>query len=225
MKLIPAIDLKDNKCVRLFQGKERSSIIYNENPVEQAKFFENEGCERIHIVDLDSAFGRSSTNIDTIIKIRQSVKIPIELGGGIRSKDNILFWFDNNINYLILGSLAAKHSNLVLDIAKEFENKIYISLDVLNNKIMVEGWVEESQLNLFNIYKTYNKSMIRGYILTDVSRDGMMKGLNLKFIDSNLTQTSKPMIFAGGLSSYDDLILLKKMNSKFHNIEGVIAGK
>ena len=225
MKLIPAIDLKDNKCVRLFQGKERSSIIYNENPVEQAKFFENEGCERIHIVDLDSAFGRSSTNIDTIIKIRQSVKIPIELGGGIRSKDNILFWFDNNIDYLILGSLAAKHSNLVLDIAKEFENKIYISLDVLNNKIMVEGWVEESQLNLFNIYKTYNKSMIRGYILTDVSRDGMMKGLNLKFIDSNLTQTSKPMIFAGGLSSYDDLILLKKMNSKFHNIEGVIAGK
>ena len=225
MKLIPAIDLKDNKCVRLFQGKERSSIIYNENPVEQAKFFENEGCERIHIVDLDSAFGRSSTNIDTIIKIRQSVKIPIELGGGIRSKDNILFWFDNNIDYLILGSLATKHSNLVLDIAKEFENKIYISLDVLNNKIMVEGWVEESQLNLFNIYKTYNKSMIRGYILTDVSRDGMMKGLNLKFIDSNLTQTSKPMIFAGGLSSYDDLILLKKMNSKFHNIEGVIAGK
>jgi len=225
VKLIPAIDLKDNKCVRLFQGKERSSIIYNENPVEQAKFFENEGCERIHIVDLDSAFGRSSTNIDTIIKIRQSVKIPIELGGGIRSKDNILFWFDNNIDYLILGSLATKHSNLVLDIAKEFENKIYISLDVLNNKIMVEGWVEESQLNLFNIYKTYNKSMIRGYILTDVSRDGMMKGLNLKFIDSNLTQTSKPMIFAGGLSSYDDLILLKKMNSKFHNIEGVIAGK
>ena len=225
MKLIPAIDLKDNKCVRLFQGKERSSIIYNENPVEQAKFFENEGCERIHIVDLDSAFGRSSINIDTIIKIRQSIKIPIELGGGIRSKDNILFWFNNNIDYLILGSLAAKDSNLVLDIAKEFENKIYISLDVLNNKIMVEGWVEESQLNLFNIYKTYNKSMIRGYILTDVSRDGMMKGLNLKFIDSNLSQTSKPMIFAGGLSSYDDLILLKKMNSKFHNIEGVIAGK
>ena len=121
--------------------------------------------------------------------------------------------------------MASKDSNLVLEIAKEFENKIYISLDVLNNKIMVKGWLEESQLNLFNFYKTYNKSKIRGYILTDVSRDGMMDGLNLKFIDKNLSQTTKSMVFGGGLSSYNDLILLKKMSSKFKNIEGVIAGK
>ncbi len=148
MKLIPAIDLKDNKCVRLTQGKEETSKVYNENPVEQAKFFEKEGCERIHIIDLDSAFNRSAVNNDTIINIRQSIKIPIELGGGIRNRNDVLFWFNNNIDYLIIGSLAVKDSKLVLEIAKEFENKIYISLDVLNNKIMIEGWTEETQLNL-----------------------------------------------------------------------------
>jgi len=225
VKLIPAIDLKDNKCVRLTQGKEDTSKVYNENPVEQAKFFEKEGCERIHIIDLDSAFGRSAINNDAIINIRQSIKIPIELGGGIRSRDDALFWFDNNIDYLIIGSLAASDSKLVLEIAEEFENKIYISLDVLNNKIMIEGWTKEAQSNLFNIFKIYNKSKIRGYILTDISRDGMMQGLNFEFIDKNLSQTSKPMIIGGGFSHYNDLKLLKKMNSKFNNIEGVIVGK
>ena len=225
MKLIPAIDLKDNKCVRLTQGKEETSEVYNENPVEQAKFFEKEGCERIHIIDLDSAFNRSTVNKDTIINIRQSIKIPIELGGGIRSRDDALFWFNNNIDYLIIGSLAARDSKLVLEIAKEFENKIYISLDILNNKIMIEGWTKEIQLNLFNIFKTYNKSKIRGYVLTDIFRDGMMQGLNFKLINKNLSQTSKSMIFGGGLSNYNDLKILKNMDSKFKNIEGIIAGK
>ena len=225
MKLIPAIDLKDNKCVRLTQGKEETSKVYNENPVEQARFFEKEGCERIHIIDLDSAFNRSTVNNDTIINIRKSVKIPIELGGGIRSRDDALFWFDSNIDYLIIGSLAVKDSKLVMEIAKEFENKIYISLDILSNKIMIEGWTEETQLNLFNIFTTYNQSKIRGYVLTDISRDGMMQGLNFKLINKNLSQTSKSMVFGGGLSNYNELKTLKKMNSKFKNIEGVIAGK
>ena len=225
MKLIPAIDLKNKKCVRLNQGKEDTSKVYNENPVEQAKFFEKEGCERIHIIDLDSAFGRSAINNDVIMNIRESIKIPIELGGGIRSRDDALFWFDNNIDYLIIGSTATRDSKLVMEIAEEFKNKIYISLDVLNNKIMIEGWTKEAQSNLFNIFKIYNKSKIRGYILTDISRDGMMQGLNFKIINKNLSQTSKSMIFGGGLSNYNDLILLKKMNSKFKNIEGIIAGK
>lgn len=225
MKLIPAIDLKDNKCVRLTQGKEETFKVYNENPVEQAKFFEKEGCERIHIIDLDSAFNRSAVNNDTIIKIRQSIKIPIELGGGIRSRNDAMFWFNKNIDYLIIGSLALRNSKLVLEIAKEFKNKIYISLDVLNNKIMIEGWTEETQSNLFNIFKTYNESKIRGYVLTDISRDGMMKGLNFELIKKNLSETSKSMVFGGGLSNYSDLKTLKKMSSKFKNIEGVIAGK
>ena len=106
MKLIPAIDLKDNKCVRLTQGKEETAKVYNENPVEQAKYFEEEGCGKIHIVDLDAAFGRPEINKETIINIKKSIKIPIQLGGGIRSKDDVNFWLEKNIDYLIIGTLA-----------------------------------------------------------------------------------------------------------------------
>ena len=161
MKLIPAIDLKNKKCVRLAQGKEDTSKIYNTDPIEQAKFFEDEGCERIHIVDLDAAFGHYKINRETIVNIRKSVKVPIELGGGIRNKDDIVFWFKNDIEYLVIGSLAVKDIELVLEVAKKFDNRIYISLDILNNKLMIKGWIEESKLSLKYIYDIYNDSEIR----------------------------------------------------------------
>lgn len=223
MKLIPAIDLKDNKCVRLIKGREQSLTVFNENPIEQAKFFEKAGCERIHIVDLDGAFGRHEINKETIIKIRKSINIAIELGGGIKNKDSILFWLNNGIDFIILGSLAVKNSKLILDIADEFKNKIYVALDILHNKIMIKGWVEESKLNLKDILKIYNNSYIRGYILTDISRDGMLEGLDINLIASKLTLTKKPFIVGGGLSNYTDLKNLKKL--KFSNLEGIIAGK
>ena len=225
MKLIPAIDLKNKKCVRLAQGKEDTSKIYNTDPIEQAKFFEDEGCERIHIVDLDAAFGHYKINRETIVNIRKSVKVPIELGGGIRNKDDIVFWFKNDIEYLIIGSLAVKDIELVLEVAKKFDNRIYISLDIFNNKLMIKGWIEESKLSLQYIYDIYNDSKIRGYILTDISRDGMMLGLNTSLINDQLKLTDKPMVVGGGLSSYNDLIKIKNMNVDFKNIEGVIAGK
>ena len=152
MKFIPAIDLKEGKCVRLYEGKQESSVVYNEDPVKQAKFFESQGCERIHIVDLDAAFGHYKINRETIVNIRKSVKVPIELGGGIRNKDDIIFWFNNNIEYLIIGSLAVKDIELVLEVAKKFDNRIYVSLDILNNKLMIKGWIEKSQLSLKYIY-------------------------------------------------------------------------
>ena len=155
MKLIPAIDLKDNKCIRLTKGKEQSAIIYYDNPIEQAKFFEDQGCERIHIVDLDAAFGRSEINKKTIINIKKLVKIPIQLGGGIRSKEDAKSWFESNIDYLIIGSLAVKNFDLVKEIAADFKNKIYVSIDVLingfNDQVMIDGWVENSKLTTLDI--------------------------------------------------------------------------
>ena len=223
MKLIPAIDLKDNKCVRLSRGKDNTSVVYNDNPVKQAKFFEKEGCKRIHVVDIDAAFGRLNVNKETILDIRQSVTTPIELGGGIRNRDSIFYWLNNKIDYLIIGSLAIKNINQTISIANEFENKIYISLDQLNNKIMINGWIKKSNIGYKEIIKIYNKSKIKGFVITDISRDGMMQGINLKFVNQNLSITEKPMIIGGGLSSYDDLKNLKKLNHK--NLEGVISGK
>ena len=223
MKLIPAIDLKDNKCVRLSKGKDNTSVVYNDNPVKQAKFFEKEGCKRIHVVDIDAAFGRLNVNKETILDIRQSVTTPIELGGGIRNRDNIFYWLNNKIDYLIIGSLAIKNISETISIANEFENKIYISLDQLNNKIMINGWIKKSNIGYKEIIKIYNKTKIKGFVITDISRDGMMQGINLKLVNQNLSITEKPMIIGGGLSSYEDLKNLKKLNHK--NLEGVISGK
>ena len=233
MKLIPAIDLKDNKCIRLTKGKEQSAIIYNDNPIEQAKFFENQGCERIHIVDLDAAFGRSEINKETIINIKRSVKIPIQLGGGIRSKEDVKFWFESNIDYLIIGSLAVKNFDLVKEIAEDFKNKIYVSIDVLidgfRDQVMIDGWTENSKLTTLDINQIYEDSNIRGYIITDVSRDGTMKGLNLRVLYMLLDLLKKQTIIGGGLSSYKELKVLRFNTNitkgRITNLEGVILGK
>ena len=223
MKFIPAIDLKDNKCVRLIQGAEKDVTIFNENPIEQAIFFEDSGCERIHIVDLDAAFGRENINRETILKIRKKTKIPIELGGGIKNEDDASFWIKEGIDFLIMGSLAVKNIELVKNIAKKYDNKIYVALDVLNLKIMINGWVNDSTLTIESILESYKMSLIKGFILTDISRDGMLKGLDTSLINHIIDKTKKEIIVGGGLSNYDDLFNL--MDIRKSNLEGVIAGK
>ena len=223
MKFIPAIDLKDKKCVRLEKGKEESVKIFNNNPLEQAKFFEKNGCERIHIVDLDSAFGRPNINKDLILKIRKDTNLSIELGGGIKNENDILFWINKGIDYLILGSLAIQNKELVLNVAQKNKNKIYVALDALEKKIMIKGWVEDSKESIDEIISFYNSSFIKGFIFTDISRDGMLKGIDLDLINNFINKTDKDIIVGGGLSNYDDIINLTKINSP--NLEGVIAGK
>lgn len=223
MKFIPAIDLKDNKCVRLLKGNEKDLTVFNNNPVKQAKFFEHNGCERIHVVDLDGAFGRPNINKNTILKIRNAINIPIELGGGIKDKNDVSFWINEGIDFLVIGSLAVNNIELVLKCAEKFKNKIYVALDVIKNKIMIKGWLEDSNLKINDVFKYYNNSSIKGYILTDISRDGLLQGLDLNLINSHISLTTKPLIVGGGLSNYEDLKKLKHISNI--NLEGVIAGK
>ena len=164
MKLIPAIDLKNKKCVRLSKGKEETSVVYNENPIEQAKFFEKEDCDRIHLVDLDAAFGRKEINRKTILEIRNETSINIELGGGIRSHEDINFWIENGINFLILGSMAVNNPEKVKNLSNNFPNRLYVSLDYLNGKTMIYGWVKESNKDTEEILFDFNNSNIRGFI-------------------------------------------------------------
>ncbi len=223
MKFIPAIDLKDNKCVRLKKGKEENLTIFNDDPVEQANYFEKQGCQRIHIVDLDGAFGRSNVNKETILEIRKKINIPIQLGGGINDEATASYWVEKGINYLILGSMAIKKKEDTVTIINKFPNQIYIALDVLENKIMIKGWVESSNLFLDFVINDYLAYPIKGYILTDISRDGMLGGLNFSLIKDLTWKTRKNIIVGGGLSNYDDLNELNKI--KCNNLEGVIAGK
>lgn len=229
MKLIPAIDLKDNKCVRLKKGKEESAIIYNENPSVQAKFFEHSGCEKLHLVDLDAAFGRPQINRETIIKIRKSIKIPIQLGGGIRNREDISFYLNNDIDYLIIGSMAVTDADIVKKIAEEFNDQIYIAMDVKkNNEIMIKGWVENSKLKSADINEKYKNSRIKGYIITNIDRDGMMEGPDEEFVNSHIKLYNKPIIFSGGFSNYESLKFLSHINKDLqikNLVEGVIVGK
>lgn len=223
MKLIPAIDLKLGKCVRLSGGKEDTSIIFNDDPVSQAKFFEREGCDRIHIIDLDAAFGKNFNNKSVILEIRRAISIEIELGGGIRSNDDIEFWIRNGINYLIIGSTAIKQPQNIKKFASKFPEKLYVSLDDLNGKIMINGWIKESDFKTNQILSIFNDSNIRGFIFTDISRDGMMTGINIDKVNGYLKNSNKPIIISGGLSSYENLKEISKINDLL--LEGVIAGK
>ena len=223
MKFIPAIDLKNGKCVRLEQGKEDSATIFNEDPITQAKFFEKSGCERIHIVDLDAAFGRPNINRDLIIKIRNKTNVSIELGGGIKNEEDVLFWKNKGVDYLIIGSFAIKNKESIFNINNSTQEKIYIALDILNYKIMIKGWEKNSGASIDEIIKFYNSSSIRGFVLTDISRDGMLRGLDINLITDIVSKTKKNFIIGGGLSNYNDISNIQKTN--LSNIEGIIAGK
>ena len=223
MKIFPAIDLKDNKCVRLTKGKDDTSIVFNENPVEQAKYFEGQGCSRLHLVDLDAAFGRNDINSKTIQKIRESISIPIQLGGGIRDNDIAETYFELGINYLIIGSYAVKNIGEVIRLAESYKHRIYIALDLIGETIMVNGWENKSVFTPAKIFQYYDKTNIRGYILTDIENDGMLSGLNFNMISSNLKLTSKQFIVGGGLRDIEDIKSLKKIYTS--QLEGVIAGK
>ena len=223
MKIFPAIDLKENKCVRLSRGEDSSSIVFNENPVDQAKYFEDQGCQRLHLVDLDSAFGRNNINNNTIQKIRNSISIPIQIGGGIRSEIIAKHYFNLGADYLIIGSFAISNSQQVKKLAENFNQKIYVALDILKNKIMIKGWVEESSFTPEKLFQTFDDSKIRGYVLTDIEKDGMLTGLNHKMISTNVSLTVKKLIVGGGLKNNSDLEKLR--NIKSDNLEGVITGK
>ena len=223
MKLIPAIDLKEGKCVRLSEGRQDSSVIYSDNPVKQAKFFENEGCKRIHIVDLDAAFRKQVNNKQIILDIRDSISIDIELGGGIRTENDVSFWINKGINFLIIGSMATKDLDNIKKIANTFPEKLYVSLDDYNGKIMIHGWVDESNFKTEQIINNYNNSKIKGFIFTDITRDGKLEGINTKKVRDCLKLSKKPFIVGGGLSGNNDLINLLNLNNPL--LEGVIAGK
>ena len=223
MNLYPAIDLKDNKCVRLTKGKDNTSVIFNEDPVNQATYFEQSGCERLHVVDLDAAFGRKNINTKSINDIRKAIKIPIQVGGGIRNETDVKRLFDKGMDYLIIGSLAVTNYETAIKFSDLYKNKIYVSLDVLDNKIMIKGWKEKTNYETKEIFNKYNNTNIKGFVLTDVDRDGTLNGLNIDMIKTNLKLTSKPLVVGGGLTSYNDLNNLKKIFSE--NLEGIIAGK
>ena len=223
MILFPAIDIKNGSCVRLVQGRMEEATVFNEDPVDQAKIFESKGCKWVHIVDLDGAIKGRSVNQEIIKKIVSSINIKIQLGGGIRNIKTIDKWFDVGVERLVVGSLIVNNPNLVKEAIKKYPGKIVLGIDLIDDKLAIEGWVKKTNISATDVAKNFNNLNIASFICTNIKKDGAMKGIDLNFILNNKNIFKKPIIASGGVTNLKDLQILKD-NEKI-GIEGVICGR
>jgi len=223
--LYPAIDIKDGKCVRLLFGDMDKETVYNIDPLDQAMWFVDQGAEWLHIVDLDGAVKGKQVNKISILKILKTLqnKVKIQIGGGIRSKENIDFWLGNLADRVILGTLALENPSFVNNLSQEYFKKVLIGADVRNGMIASHGWEKQSDISAIDLLRKFNQSLVGSVIYTDISKDGSMKGVSLDQTISFAKQNPHPVIASGGVSSLNDILKLYENLSK--GIEGVIIGR
>jgi phosphoribosylformimino-5-aminoimidazole carboxamide ribotide isomerase len=223
MILFPAIDLKNGEAVRLQQGDMARATVFNRDPAAQAKAFERQGFEFLHIVDLDGAFAGKPINAAAVERILDTVKIPVQLGGGIRDRATIEDWLGRGVARVIIGTAAVRNPALVKEAAKAFPGRVAVGLDARDGKVAVQGWAETSELSAFDIAQRFEDAGVAAVVYTDVTRDGMLKGLNIDATIALAEAVSIPVIASGGLASLDDVrALLAPRASK---LEGAIAGR
>ena len=223
MILFPAIDLRNGNCVRLTQGDFNRSTTYNTSPVTQAKNFEDAGVEWLHCVDLDGALDGKSKNIEVIEDICKHTNLKIQCGGGVRSRAQVEHLLHLGISNVILGTVAFDDHRFLSDVTKEYPNKISIALDIKNNHVATKGWIEEREINLENFFNSIDHLPINSIICTDIIRDGMKQGVNIDMLENIMQISNKPCVVSGGISSIQDLLILKSKNYK--TLKGIITGK
>jgi len=221
--LFPAIDLKSGEAVRLQQGDMARATVFNRNPAAQAAQFARQGFEYLHIVDLDGAFAGRPINGAAVDGILDAVKIPVQLGGGIRDRSTIDGWLHKGVTRVIIGTAAVRNPALVKDAARAFPGRIAVGLDAREGKVAVEGWAETSELSALDIARRFEDAGVAAIVYTDVSRDGMLKGLNLDATIALADAVSIPVIASGGLASLDDVRALLAPGAK--KLAGAIAGR
>lgn len=223
MKIFPAIDLKTGKCVRLQKGEMDNATIFNDNPLAQAFEFANLGFKYLHIVDLDGAVSGSSINQEIVSEIVKNIKIPVQLGGGIRSIADIKKWLDLGVSRVILGTIALKNPQLVIEACQKFPKKIIVGLDARNYFVATNGWLNDSDSTVIDIAKKFEDSEVAGIIYTDISRDGMLLGFDYEGTKKLAQAVKIPIIASGGISSINDLA--KVFELKEFGVEGAIIGR
>ncbi len=223
MDIIPAIDLLNGDCVRLYQGNYDEVTKFNADPIDQALIWESMGAARIHLVDLDGAKSGQGANYELISSIANQINIPIQLGGGIRSFDYAKKLIDNGIDRLILGTIALENPTLLKKLTKEFPNRIIVGIDAKNGYVATRGWLEESKILATDLCQELSELELASIIYTDISKDGTLKGPNIAELKLIALSSKIPIIASGGIGSLDDLIALTPLENI--GIEAVIVGR
>jgi len=223
MILFPAIDLKDGQCVRLKLGDMAQATVFNDNPAAQAKSFEDQGFEYLHVVDLNGAFAGESVNGAAVEAILKAVNFPVQLGGGIRSIAHIESWLARGLSRVILGTIAVRDPALVREAAKKFPGKVAVGIDARGGKVAVEGWAETSELTAIELGQRFEGAGVAAIIYTDIDRDGILKGINWPSTLELAQAVSIPVIASGGLASIDDIRTM--VEPQYRILEGAISGR
>ena len=216
MILYPAIDLKDGQCVRLLHGDMEKATVFGDDPAAQAAKFEAAGCEWVHLVDLNGAFAGEPVNAAAVEAILARIKVPAQLGGGIRDMATIERWISRGLSRVILGTVAVENPELVREAARAFPGKVAVGIDARNGKVATKGWATETDVMVTDLAKSFEDAGVSAIIYTDIMRDGAMQGPNIDATEALARAVTIPVIASGGVSSLPDLIKLRDT--------GVIAG-
>jgi phosphoribosylformimino-5-aminoimidazole carboxamide ribotide isomerase len=224
MLLIPAIDIKGGKCVRLRQGLMEDSTVFSDSPLAMANKWVELGAKRIHLVDLDGAFAGEPANAEVINAIAEAhPEVPIQIGGGIRDERTIKAYLDVGVQYVIIGTRAANEPEFIAEISARYGQNIIIGLDAKDGIVAVDGWAKLTEHNVVDLAKRFENDGVQAIIYTDIARDGMMQGVNIQATQDLAEAVSIPIIASGGVTNMNDLIELQKIESS--GVSGVITGR
>lgn len=223
MIIIPAVDIKNGRCVRLRQGRKDEETVFSDDPAKMAMRFDEDGAELIHVIDLDGAFQKSPQNLNSIKKIIGSVKTSVQVGGGIRDKKTIRMFIDLGAKKVVIGTEAIKNPALVKDACKEFPGQIVVGIDARNGMVAIEGWTETTKVEALALAKQLEDYGVAAINFTDIHRDGMQSGPNIKETMTIAQNISIPVVASGGVSTIEDIKNLIELN-KF-GVTGIITGR
>jgi phosphoribosylformimino-5-aminoimidazole carboxamide ribotide isomerase len=223
MILYPAIDLKDGQCVRVVHGDFSTATVFNENPADQARIWAEAGFEWLHVIDLTGSAEGRAVNGEAVEAILESVSIPVQLGGGIRSLENIEGWIERGVSRVILGTAAVRDPELVKTAARDWPEQIAVSVDVRAGKVAVQGWLEDSGLDALTVARRFEDVGVAALIVTDIDRDGALAGANVEVFGKVADAVSIPVIAAGGLATVQDIVNLRSRPGA--PISGAVLGR
>ncbi|MEO5346771.1 MAG: 1-(5-phosphoribosyl)-5-[(5-phosphoribosylamino)methylideneamino]imidazole-4-carboxamide isomerase [Magnetococcus sp. YQC-9] len=228
MILIPAIDLKNGQCVRLFQGEMQQATVYSDDPSAMARHWQSLGAQRLHVVDLNGAFAGEPVNGAAVRAILAALTIPVQLGGGIRTLETIEQWLETGIRTVILGTIACRDPQLVIEACRLHPGRISVGIDARDGRVAVEGWSATTQITALDLARRFEDAGVAEIIFTDISRDGALTGPNISATRAMAEAITIPVILSGGISSLKDIHQAREQGGPFPNgnrISGIITGK